>query len=48
MKAGYDNAKHASKDTGLDPLRDRDDFKAWLADLEAKSAMKPPPKGAKP
>lgn len=48
VKAGYDNAKHASKDTGLDPLRDRDDFKAWLADLEAKSAMKPPPKGAKP
>ncbi len=34
MKAGYKDADHMKKDTDLDPLRGRDDFKKLLAELE--------------
>jgi hypothetical protein len=34
VKAGYKNAAHMARDADLDPLRDRDDFKKLLADLE--------------
>ena len=36
VKAGYKDAAHMKKDTDLDPLRDRDDFKKLLAELEKK------------
>jgi tetratricopeptide (TPR) repeat protein len=36
IKAGYHDAAHMKKDTDLDPLRERDDFKKLLADLEKK------------
>ncbi len=36
VKAGYKNAALMAKDSDLAPLRDRDDFKKLLADLEAK------------
>jgi serine/threonine-protein kinase len=39
---GYKDAAHLKKDTDLDPLRDRDDFRKLLADLAA--AAKPEPK----
>ena len=32
-KAGYQDAAHMAKDTDLDPLRSRDDFKKLLAEL---------------
>ena len=35
--AGYKDAAHMAKDTDLDPLRMRDDFKKLVADLEKKS-----------
>ena len=38
VKEGWNDAKHTAKDTDLDPLRDRDDFKKLLADLEKKAA----------
>ncbi len=38
VKAGWNDAKHTSKDTDLDPLRDREDFKKLLADLEKNPA----------
>jgi tetratricopeptide (TPR) repeat protein len=31
--AGFNDPAHAAKDTDLDPLRDRDDFKKWLASM---------------
>jgi tetratricopeptide (TPR) repeat protein len=34
VKAGFKNAGDVKKNTDLDPLRDRDDFKKLLADLE--------------
>jgi tetratricopeptide (TPR) repeat protein len=34
VKAGYKNASHMKKDTDLDPLRDRADFKTLLGELE--------------
>jgi serine/threonine-protein kinase len=37
---GYANLQHMKKDTGLDPLRQRDDFKKLVADLEAKQKAK--------
>jgi eukaryotic-like serine/threonine-protein kinase len=40
VAAGYKDAAHMKKDTDLDFLRDRDDFKALLAELEAKSPPK--------
>src|SRR5262249_29884761 len=36
MKAGWTDHAHMKKDADLDPLRDRDDFKKLLADLEAR------------
>jgi hypothetical protein len=36
VAAGYTNVTHIKKDTDLDFLRDREDFKKLLADLEAK------------
>jgi hypothetical protein len=34
VKAGWKDAAHMAKDADLDPLRDRNDFKQLLADLE--------------
>ena len=34
VKAGYKDAAHMKRDTDLDPLRDRADFKKMLAELE--------------
>jgi tetratricopeptide (TPR) repeat protein len=39
---GWKDVAHMKKDTDLDPLRDREDFKQLLAQLEAKSAQAPP------
>jgi Tfp pilus assembly protein PilF len=38
VKAGYKDAAHMAKDTDLDPLRGREDFKKVLAELEGKVA----------
>ena len=40
VQAGYKDATHMNKDTDLDPLRDREDFKKLLAELE-KAADRP-------
>ena len=40
VQAGYKDAAHMKKDTDLDSLRDRDDFKKLLAELEAKAEKK--------
>ena len=49
VQAGYKDAAHIKKDTDLDPLRDREDYKKLVADLEAKVPPKregvPPPRG---
>jgi tetratricopeptide (TPR) repeat protein len=37
VAAGYRNHAHMARDTDLDPLRGRDDFKKLMTDLEAKS-----------
>ena len=34
VQAGYQDAAHMKKDTDLDPLREREDFKKLLAELE--------------
>ena len=36
VTAGFNDAKHMKKDSDLDALRERDDFKKLIADLEAK------------
>ena len=36
VKAGYKDAAHMAKDPDLDFLRDREDFKKLLAEMEAK------------
>ncbi len=41
VKAGWNDAKHTANDKDLDPLRDREDFKKLLADLERTPAAKP-------
>jgi hypothetical protein len=41
VKAGYTNAAHLSKDTDLDPLRGREDFKQLIRELQKKSAAAP-------
>jgi tetratricopeptide (TPR) repeat protein len=38
VAAGFKNAAHIKKDPDLDPLRDREDFKKLIAELEAKAA----------
>ncbi|MGL4419947.1 MAG: protein kinase domain-containing protein, partial [Gemmataceae bacterium] len=40
VKAGWKNHVHMKQDKDLDPLRDRDDFKKLLAELEAKEPKK--------
>lgn len=42
-KAGFNKAAVAKTDTDLDPLRGRDDFKQWLADLITTAAKPPEP-----
>lgn len=34
VKAGYSNVAHMKKDTDLDPIRGREDFKKLMAELE--------------
>jgi hypothetical protein len=41
MKAGFHDAAHMRKDTDLDALRTRADFRQLLAELERKSPGKP-------
>jgi hypothetical protein len=41
IKAGFDNAWKRSHDPRLAPLRDRDDFKALVKELEAKVSVEP-------
>ena len=36
VKAGFKHAAHMKKNAELDALRDREDFKKLLAELEAK------------
>jgi serine/threonine-protein kinase len=40
VKAGYANAAHMAKDTDLNALRDREDFKKLLAEVEALAGAK--------
>jgi serine/threonine protein kinase/tetratricopeptide (TPR) repeat protein len=40
VKAGYKDVKQLRTDKDLDPLRDRDDFKKLLAELESKCSLK--------
>ena len=40
VQAGYKDAAHMKKDTDLDPLREREDFKKLLAEMEAKAEKK--------
>ena len=40
VQAGYKDAAHMKKDTDLDPLRERDDFKKLIAELEKKAEKK--------
>ena len=54
VKAGYVDAAHMAKDTDLDPLRDRADFKQLLASLQSKPKpqektreLAPPPREKK-
>jgi tetratricopeptide (TPR) repeat protein len=51
VTAGYKDAAHMKTDTDLDPLRDREDFKKLVVDLEAKFPPKketlPPPRADK-
>ena len=51
VKAGYKDAAHMKKDTDLDPLRDREDFKKLIAELEKKAEKQrqtaPPPREKK-
>jgi eukaryotic-like serine/threonine-protein kinase len=41
VKAGYKDLAHLKKDTDLDALREREDFKQLIAELEAKSEQQP-------
>ena len=40
VAAGYKDVAHMMKDADLDPLRERQDFKKLMADLEVKAAKK--------
>ncbi|MEQ1827788.1 MAG: serine/threonine-protein kinase [Pirellula sp.] len=42
VKAGYDNSNQLNVDSDLRPIRDRDDFKKLVADVEAKPKKKKP------
>ena len=48
VKAGYSDAAHMAKDTDLDPLRDRDDFKKLLDSLQPKPKGNEPPREPAP
>ncbi len=41
VEKGYKDVAHMKKDRDLDALRDRDDFKALLKELESKPPEKP-------
>ena len=41
MKAGWSDAAHMTKDTDLDPLRGREDFKKLIEWLAKQSPAKP-------
>lgn len=41
VKEGWSDAEHMAKDADLDPLRNREDFKKLLPDLERKAAAQP-------
>ena len=41
VKAGWNNAAHMAKDTDLDPIRGRDDFKKLIEELAKQSPAKP-------
>ena len=41
LKAGFQDAANMKKDTDLDPLRGRDDFKQLLAELAKKAPAQP-------
>ena len=41
VKAGYNDAAHMAKDTDLDPIRGREDFKKLIEELAKKSPAKP-------
>jgi tetratricopeptide (TPR) repeat protein len=45
VKTGYADTAHMAKDTDLDPLRNREDFKKLLA---SPPELAPPPRGANP
>ncbi len=38
VTSGFNNAAHMTKDSDLDPLREREDFKKLIAELETKAA----------
>ncbi|MFL5330876.1 MAG: tetratricopeptide repeat protein [Gemmataceae bacterium] len=48
VAAGFKDVAHMKKDTDLDPLRDREDFKKLIAELEAAVAEKKPGAEKKP
>ena len=48
VKAGYNDAAHMAKDTDLDPLRDRADFKKLLASLQPKPKVQEKPREPAP
>ena len=41
VKAGWKDAAHLKNDGDLDPIRDRDDFRKLVIELEAQSAAAP-------
>jgi len=41
VKEGWNNALHTANDTDLNPLRNREDFKKLMADLEKTAAARP-------
>jgi tetratricopeptide (TPR) repeat protein len=42
VTAGFKNVEHMKTDKDLDPLREREDFKKLIAELEAKAKETPP------
>ena len=48
VKAGYNDYAHVAKDTDLDPLRNRADFKKLLASLQPKPKGNAPPREPAP
>jgi len=44
VQAGYKDAAHMKKDTDLDALRERDDFKKLFAELEKSPELAPVPR----